>query len=76
MTNTQLEFAESLLVDSGYVTKGELSLVFRISGRSEETVNSITYATTGYHDFVSLLEDDPSDEEVLKEYLSLQWITE
>jgi len=41
----------SFLIDNEIVTDSELALVVNICGYSDETMESILYARTGYHDF-------------------------
>ena len=45
------------LIDYGIATEEEINLVADINGFSEETMNDILYARTGYRDLSQLDED-------------------
>lgn len=50
--NEQIEF----LIDNCIATEDEITLVMNVAGRSEEVINSIIYARTGYHDIEQYIE--------------------
>lgn len=58
--NEQMEF----LIDNLITTEKEIELVMCIAGRSQEVLNSILYARTGYHDIEQYLECEEKDWEV------------
>jgi hypothetical protein len=45
------------LVDYSIATEEELQLITSINGYSEETLNDVLYARTGYRDFEQFTED-------------------
>ena len=61
-----LEEQYDYLVDYGIVSQETLNLVININGYSEETINDILYATTGYRDIKQYLEYE--DRETYNEY--------
>lgn len=48
--DTDCERVKNFLIDNGIATESEISLVADINGYSEETMNDILYARTGYRD--------------------------
>jgi len=49
------------LVDMGIATDDEIKLVTDINGLTEETLNDIIYARTGYHSIEQLQEEVESE---------------
>lgn len=47
-----------LLIEYGIATKDELTLITCINGYSEETLNDVIYARTGYRNFDQLKENE------------------
>ena len=45
----------SVLIDFGIATAEELQLITDINGYSEETLNDVIYARTGYRDLVQYM---------------------
>ena len=45
------------LVDNGIATDDELRLVTSINGMNIDTINSVIYARTGYHDIEQVTEE-------------------
>lgn len=45
------------LVENEIATEEELQLVTSVAGYSDETLNAIIYARTGYHDLEQLMEE-------------------
>lgn len=48
--DSDCERVKNFLIDYGIATEAEISLVTDINGYSEETMNDILYARTGYRD--------------------------
>ncbi len=52
--NEQME----ILISYGIANQEEIQLVMEINGRSENTINDIIYARTGYRDIEQYLEGE------------------
>lgn len=61
-----LEEQCNYLVDYEIVSQETINVITSINGYSEETINNILYATTGYRDMEQYLEY--GDEETYNEY--------
>lgn len=46
------------LVEYGYTTDDTLKVITSINGYNQETINSVIYAVTGYHDIDQLTENE------------------
>ena len=62
----ELEEQYNYLIDYGIVSQETLDIITSINGYSEETINDVLYATTGYHDMEQYTEYE--DKETYKEY--------
>lgn len=48
----------TLIVEYGIATDEELGLITSIIGYSEETLNKVIYARTGYRDITQIMEEN------------------
>ncbi len=56
--STEMEFYWETLTERGIATDDEISLVLAINGATEESMNDILYARTGYRNFEQMLESE------------------
>ena len=64
MSVNTVEEAWDYLIESGLASEETLQVVTSINGYSLDTLESVLYATAGYHSFDQYLdEDDDEDEE-------------
>lgn len=59
------------IVDNNIATEDEISLVTDINGWSEETMNDIIFARTGYRSYEQCLDDSFEGTEELNDYYGL-----
>ena len=62
----ELEEQYNYLIEYGIVSQETLDIITSINGYSEETINNVLYATTGYHDIKQYTEYE--DKQTYKEY--------
>lgn len=63
MSVNTVEEAWDTLIECGLVSEETLRVVTNINGYSLETLESVLYATAGYHSFDQYLDEDDEDED-------------
>ena len=63
MSVNTVEEAWDYLIESGLASEETLQVVTNINGYSLDTLESVLYATAGYHSFDQYLDEDDEDEE-------------
>lgn len=63
MSVNTVEEAWDTLIECGLVSEETLQVVTSINGYSLETLESVLYATAGYHSFAQYLDEDDEDED-------------